>query len=56
VLPVKGSYQQVRRFLTGAMRDMPELALDGIAFRRDKDGASQLDVELRFTAFLRITS
>ena len=56
VLPVRGSYPQVRRFLAGAMRDMPGLALDGIAFQRDRGAAGQLEVQLRFTAFLRMAS
>jgi Tfp pilus assembly protein PilO len=53
VLPVNGSYPQVRRFLGEAMRDVPGLALDGITFRREAPGSSQLQAELRFTAFLR---
>ena len=56
VLPVKGSYAQVRRFLAAAMRDMPGLALDGIGFQRDKLAPGQLEVQLRFTAFLRMPS
>jgi hypothetical protein len=53
VLPVIGSYPQVRRFLGEAMRELPGLALDGISFTRDGPGSSQLQTELRFTAFLR---
>ena len=53
VLPVSGSYTQVRRFLGEVMRDLPGLALDGISFRREAPGSSQLQAELRFTAFLR---
>ncbi len=56
VLPVKGSYPQVRHFLSGALRDIPELALDGIAFQRDMGAPGQLEVQLRFTAFLRMPS
>jgi Tfp pilus assembly protein PilO len=52
VLPVNGSYPQVRRFVADAMRDMPGLALDAISFRREGDTA-RLQSELRFTAFLR---
>jgi Tfp pilus assembly protein PilO len=52
VLPVNGTYPQLREFLGAVMLDMPELALDGINFRRVGDGA-QLQAELRFTAFLR---
>jgi len=53
VLPVNGSYPQVRRFLGEVMRDLPGLALDGISFRREAPGSPQLQAELRFTAFLR---
>ena len=52
VLPVNGTYSQVRQFLSAAMLGMPGLALDGINFRRQGD-AAQLQAELRFTAFLR---
>ncbi|HZP92634.1 MAG TPA: GspMb/PilO family protein [Burkholderiales bacterium] len=53
VLPVKGSYPQVRRFLAQAMRDMPGLALDGIGFQRDKGGPTTIEAQLRLTVFLR---
>jgi Tfp pilus assembly protein PilO len=56
VLPVKGSYPQVRQFLAGAMREMPELALDSIGFLRDKGASGPLEVQLQFTAFLRTPS
>jgi Tfp pilus assembly protein PilO len=51
-LPVRGAYPQVRRFLDQAMREMPGLALDGIAFQRETAG-SALEAQLRFTLFLR---
>jgi len=53
-LPVRGSYAQVRHFLDSAMRDMPGLALDGVGFQRDKDTSGRLEVQLQFTAFLRM--
>ena len=56
VLPVTGSYPQVRRFLGDALRDMPGLALEAIRFKRDKGNSEQLQTELRFTAFLRSAS
>ena len=56
VLPVKGGYPQVRRFLAGAMQDIPGLALDGISFQRDNDASAQLEAQLRFTIFLRMSS
>jgi hypothetical protein len=56
VLPLTGSYPQVRRFLGDALRDMPGLALEAIRFKRDEGNSGQLQTELRFTAFLRSRS
>lgn len=53
VLPVNGSYPQVRRFLDQALRQMPGLALDAVSFQRVEGEAGLLRAELRFTAFLR---
>lgn len=52
MLPVKGSYPQVKDFLARAMRSTPGLALDGIGFQRDNDSRA-LEAQLRFTVFLR---
>ena len=56
VLPVKGTYPQVRRFLSGAMREVPGLALDGIAFQRETGSSAAVEAQLRFTVFLRMSS
>ena len=53
VLPVKGSYVQVRSFLVEAMRDTPGLALDGIGFQRQEGDSLALEAQLRLTIFLR---
>ena len=53
VLPVKGSYPQVKRFLAQAMHDTPGLALDAISMQRDQGGSPVLEVQLRFTVFMR---
>ena len=53
VLPVKGSYSQVKRFLAQAMHDTPGLALDSISLQRDQGGSPALEVQLRFTVFMR---
>ena len=53
VLPVKGSYAQVKRFLAQAMHDTPGLALDAISMQRDQGGSPALEVQLRFTVFMR---
>src|SRR5258708_11618473 len=52
VLPVKGTYPQVRRFLSGAMREVPGLALDGIAFQRETGSSAAVEAQRRFTVFL----
>ena len=53
VLPVRGSYPQVKRFLAQAMHDTPGLALDSISLQRDQGGSPALEVQLRFTVFMR---
>ncbi len=53
VLPVKGSYPQVKRFLAQAMHDTPGLALDAISMQRGQGGSPALEVQLRFTVFMR---
>jgi hypothetical protein len=52
VLPVKGPYLSVRKFVAQALADDPTLALDGIAFNRQKIDEPTVDVELRLTLFL----
>jgi hypothetical protein len=53
VLPVKGSYPQVKRFLAQALHATPGLALDAISLQRDEGGTAALEVQLRFTVFMR---
>jgi Tfp pilus assembly protein PilO len=56
VLPVKGSYPQVKRFLAQAMADTPGLALDAIGLQREQDTSAELEVQLRFTVFMRVAA
>ena len=53
VLPVRGSYPQVKRFLAQALHDTPGLALDAIGLQRDEGAGAALEVQLRFTVFMR---
>jgi Tfp pilus assembly protein PilO len=53
VLPVRGGYPQVKDFLARVMRATPGLALDSVGFQRE-EGSAALEVQLRFTVFLRI--
>ena len=51
VLPVSGSYPQIRDFLKRSLAEIPVLSLDHIVLRREKDGANSmsLQTELRLT-------
>lgn len=52
VLPIKGSYIQVRKFIAQALADVPNLSLDSMTFSRQKIGDSSVDAQLRFTLYL----
>lgn len=52
-LPLKGSYAQIRRFLTRALAEVPILALDEVSFQRQAAGDVQIEALVRFTLFVR---
>jgi hypothetical protein len=52
VLPVKGGYLPLRKFIAQALADLPNLSLDGITFSRQKIGDTIVDAQLRFTFYL----
>ncbi|MEQ1880743.1 MAG: hypothetical protein ABL878_07190 [Burkholderiales bacterium] len=54
LLPTRGSYQEVRRFLAKAGREIPGLSLDGVGFQRDKIGDGALRAQMKFTLFLSV--
>jgi Type II secretion system (T2SS), protein M subtype b len=54
VLPARGTYPAVRKFLALAGREVPGLALDGINFQRQKIGDEQLQAQIKFTLFLGV--
>ena len=51
-LPVKGSYLQIRQFVTQTLLEVPVAALDDISFKRDAIGATPLEASIKFTLFL----
>jgi hypothetical protein len=53
LLPVKGSYGQVRGFISAALDSVPSLALDDVNFERDKISESQVDARVRMTLYLK---
>jgi hypothetical protein len=52
LLPARGTYPEVRRFLAQAKRDVPALALDGVAFQRQQIGDEMLEAQIKFTLFV----
>lgn len=52
VLPVRGSYAQVRSFTGAALSRMPFVSLDALRFERRKSAETQLEAQLRLTVYL----
>jgi hypothetical protein len=52
VLPLRGSYPQVRGFLDALAHDVPGMALENAQFERREVGDPALDVKLRLVLFL----
>jgi len=53
VMPVRGDYGQIRRFLRNALADMPPLALEEVSFQRQSIAEPTLEARIRFTLFLQ---
>lgn len=51
-LPAKGTYPEVRRFLAHAGRELPGLALDGVAFQRQLAGDELVEAQVKLTLFV----
>jgi hypothetical protein len=52
VLPAKGTYPEVRRFLVQAAGDVPGLAVDGVSFQRQQIGDAAVEAQIKLTLFL----
>jgi len=52
VLPLKGSYQQIRGFIAKVLELVPAAALNEISLQRDSVGNSQLEARIRLTLYL----
>jgi hypothetical protein len=51
-LPVQGPYTNIRRFVAGALRELPVAALDQVSFERGKIGDSRIDAQVRLTLYM----
>lgn len=52
-LPVKGSYQTIRNYVTAVRREFPDLAVDDLTLRRENIGSTEVEAQLRFVLFGR---
>jgi hypothetical protein len=52
LLPVKGDYPAIRRFLARLAVDVPTLALEHIQFERKKIGDSQIEATIKLALYL----
>lgn len=53
VLPVRGSYSQVREFVAATLRAVPALALDEVTFERPKISEREVEARIRLTLYLK---
>ncbi|WP_417615453.1 GspMb/PilO family protein [Oceanisphaera sp.] len=52
LLPVRGSYPQLRRFLHGLLAELPAVVLEEVDFRRKQIADAQLEGRIRMTLYL----
>jgi hypothetical protein len=52
VLPVSGSYAELRAFLESALAEIPVLSLDAVSFTRQRADEARLRADLRLTLHL----
>lgn len=52
LLPVRGSYPQLRRFLHGMLEALPALVLEDVDIQRKQIDETQLDGRIRMTLYL----
>ncbi len=53
VLPLNGSYVQLRRFVARALSEIPALALEGVSFNRQSVSDATIEAQLRFSLYLK---
>jgi hypothetical protein len=55
-LPVRGTYAQIREFMSGVLQSMPIASIDALRFERKKVGETRLDAQLRLTIYLQAST
>lgn len=52
-LPVRGSYAQLRQFLSAVLSDMPAASVDALRFERRRAAETRLEAQVRITLYAR---
>jgi len=52
-LPVRGTYRQLRAFLSAVLEGMPVVSIDGMRFQRKNADDTQLEAQVRLTMHAR---
>jgi hypothetical protein len=52
VLPVKGPYRSIRRFVVRALNNVPGLALDDLSLRRESIAAANVEARVQLTLYM----
>lgn len=53
VLPMRGTYPQIRGFVAAILKSMPIASVDGLRFERKRVGETVLDAQIRLTLHFR---
>lgn len=53
ILPVKGTYPAIRRFISQSLSVIPFASMDELQFKRDSITSANMEAKLRLTLFLR---
>jgi hypothetical protein len=53
MLPVRGTYPQLRDFLNATLKEMPVAAVEALRFERKRAAETQLEAQVRVTVYVR---
>lgn len=53
VLPVRGTYSQVRAFVAAVLKEKPTASVDALRFERKNVAENQIDAQVRITLYFR---
>jgi len=54
MVPLHGSYAQVRNFVAALLQDMPHVAIDDVVIKRDSVDATTIEARLRLSIYLAL--